>query len=96
MQYLTHVVIFRPPQTPLSDLVFWAALSHFWADFNLKKKGLAWQGLQRMGCSKLLAEGGYDILILKVEQGLLKNWPQVCVRQGLQGMGCSKLLAKGG
>ena len=33
--------------------------------------------IQSMGCSKLLAEGGYDILILKVEQGLLKNWRQV-------------------
>ena len=33
-----------------------------------------------MGCSKLLAEEGYDILILKVEQDLLKNWPQVCGR----------------
>ena len=32
---------------------------------------------------------GYDIIILKVEQDLLKNWPQ-------QGMGCSKLLAEGG
>ena len=25
------------------------------------KTGLVWQGLQCMGCSKLLAEGGYDI-----------------------------------
>ena len=38
-----------------------------------KKTGLAWQGLQSMGFSKLLAEGGYDILILKVEQDLLKT-----------------------
>ena len=48
-----------------------------------------------MGCSKLLAEGGYDILILKVEQGLLKKLAP-SVRQDLQGMGCSKLLAEGG
>ena len=53
-----------------------------------------WQGLQSMGFSKLLAEGGYDILILKVEQDLKKL--ASCVRQGLQGMGCSKLLAEGG
>ena len=47
---------------------------------NLLKTGLAWQDLQSMWCSKLLAEEEYDILILKVEQGLLKNWPQVCDR----------------
>ena len=60
-----------------------------------------WQGLQSMECSKLSAEGGYDILILKVEQGLLKNWPQVgknfkCAAGPIHGMGCSKLLAEGG
>ena len=32
VKYLTQIVIFRHP---LSDLVFWAALSHFLADFNI-------------------------------------------------------------
>ena len=44
-----------------------------------------------MECSKLLAEGGYGILILKVEQGLLKKLAS-SERQGLNG----KLLAEEG
>ena len=52
--------------------------------------------LQSMGCSKLLGEGGNCILIMKMVQDLLKNWPQVCGR-GLQGMGCSTCsIAEGG
>ena len=44
-----------------------------------------------MECSKLLPEGGYGILILKGEQGLLKKLAS-SVRQGLNG----KLLAEEG
>ena len=63
---------------------FGGQISWFWKliQQGLQKTGLActWQGLQSMGCCKLSAEGEYDIPILKVEQGLLKNWPQVCSR----------------
>ena len=37
--HLKYIVIFGPPQTPLRDLVFRAALSHFLANFK-KKKGV--------------------------------------------------------
>ena len=38
IKYMAQILIFRLPQTPLPDLVFRAALSHFLADFN--KKGV--------------------------------------------------------
>ena len=62
---------------------------------GLLKTGLAWQGLQSMEFSKLLAEGEYDILILKVEQGLLKKNGLKCAAgpTGSTGHGMFKVIS---
>ena len=45
-----------------------------------KKLALRDRAYSAWDFSKLLTERGCDIPILKVEQDLLKNWPQVCGR----------------